>query len=1208
MKLKKLMLVTIILLAILTIGAASAADDVASDDLAVEEGDVIDVSQDDDVLSEGESPDDGTGDEDDSPDDESDEDNPYDLYVPEEFDINDTDAVIVSIYCPEDTEGVFYIDGDVAYSDEYGDEVGMEFDPLIHQITNDDWGKRINWTVSDLSVKMVGNYWFNVHLLESSDDEATWDNSICEGSGDAVDYTQFRANVFEHDEFALTNNNAIVSVYCPEGSSGTVTVYVRKGDDGDAIQYSKEVSQNVDNWLNWNIHDLGMDSMDEYFISVEANDNILKKGVRIEIVNPIYFNQDISYIGSDFDRLNILEVEVSSEITEGRIIITYNGEEIFNKTLDEFSNDESTSDLIWFNPSHGPGTEDETIKIYHINSNNVDYEFEEGTYEFTATLIYGSSEPIENTGRVTFAKINIATEGDYSIAIYDAEDYDLDDDWARVVEITAPEEADGVVKITEDNGWTHEYDLADLAEEEEEGFYVIRPYQFEGLDAGEYEITIGYYENDELVIENSATLKFYRYDYEEPDIFIAYSDWESGIADYFLNSDDLVHIYPNGDNISSVRIVVTIDGEEFLNGYIEDLGLRLKFNDEGNEYYTVGPANFNRALKLGEHYENVVAYYYSDEFEKNTINGDDNPGFFDIVGAVDEIDIADTESTVIAVLNHWDDGEIQILFFKDEVEDFVYEIQPEDKDQFILFNLGQLDLPLGDYDIEVQYNGDYLFNGRLLVVDRSVFYVKIDCGSLYDEGDVFSVYCPEGSEGTITISRQGMDPIEHEITDEDQGNYVGFTLEDLGIDKPGSYSINVEVDGAAIECDPLDVPSPMEFNSNGIAVIPDEGDEPDEVMKVVGLNIPYDVEGTVTITVDGETVFEKDLSDIHYEWDGSDYKYYIVYTSDLDEASEGEHTVVVTFDGITETRTISFNQRNIKEADGVSIEMFSSDIQKYNWDWNLYMAIITVPFDVDGNIKVLINDEEKEINWNNVRVDDVWDEGEIVAKKYYLNPNSAFDDGLEAGEYNVTIIFYDDDDNEIIRNNDTLNLFDNGDERQPDIFIMWSDWPDFTKVEYRTDSDDMIHIYPNGDDISTIRIIVKIGDDTYLDAVLAELNLQEQINDHDEHFYTIGPVHFTTPISPDHYDNVIAYYDSDNYHVTSADHDMPTYVDIIKGDDEPVEPVDPGLTISPIADVEEGVDVTVTVTANETFNGVVTVLVNNNEVGTIDMGAGESSL
>ena len=51
MKFKRFMLVMLVLLAILTIGAASAADDAVSD-AASEEGDVIDVSQDDELIGE----------------------------------------------------------------------------------------------------------------------------------------------------------------------------------------------------------------------------------------------------------------------------------------------------------------------------------------------------------------------------------------------------------------------------------------------------------------------------------------------------------------------------------------------------------------------------------------------------------------------------------------------------------------------------------------------------------------------------------------------------------------------------------------------------------------------------------------------------------------------------------------------------------------------------------------------------------------------------------------------------------------------------------------------------------------------------------------------------------------------------------------------------------------------------------------------------
>ena len=649
-------------------------------------------------------------------DDEDDEDDPYNLYVPSEFDINDDDAVIISIYCPEGTEGVFYIDGDVAYINEDGDEDDIEFNPLIYEITQSDWDNVINWTVSDLSVKKAGNYVFYVHLLQSLEDEANDDNIICDGGGDARDYTQFWVEWF-NDEFALTNNNDIIYVYCPEESTGTVIVTVREGDDEDGIPHSKDVSQNEDNWLSWNLHELGMDSLGEYSITIEANGKILTKEAPVWIVNPIYFNEDVFYIGtSDFERGNILEVEISSDVAEGRIIITYNGEEIFNKTLADFSNDEN-SNLFWFHPSHGPGPGDETIKKYQINYNNLDNEFEEGTYELAVTLIYDGSKSIENTGNITFAKPKIATEGDYSIIIYDAQEYELGTDWFCLAEIIAPKNADGTVKITvKDNDWTWEKELADL----DEG--AIRPTDFEGLDEGEYEITISYFENDELIVNNTATITFFIdegddpngaeyifltddgvnpsfdvntesnvtgrlivkdedvfiyewnlseiaeysdddnrwhhdihldteifdegeytitlvYEDEEgnvmesrtfeieiggepPRIFVMWSDWPDFTkVEYALDSEYMVHIYPNDDDSENIRIIVEIEGEVYLNKTLAELDLEMQVNDDNEGYYTVGPVNFEKEIALGYH-DNVVAYYISDKYSVRSDEGD----------------------------------------------------------------------------------------------------------------------------------------------------------------------------------------------------------------------------------------------------------------------------------------------------------------------------------------------------------------------------------------------------------------------------------------------------------------------------------------------------------------------------------------------------------------------------------------------------------
>ena len=114
MNYKKIMLVTFMLLAILTIGAVSATEDIASDELAASDEvadvqlpqeDFDDLSTDnsamvythDDEVDEGEV---GDGD---------DEEDPYRIEVVEEFDVSDQNQTIISIFCPEGTEGWFVI-------------------------------------------------------------------------------------------------------------------------------------------------------------------------------------------------------------------------------------------------------------------------------------------------------------------------------------------------------------------------------------------------------------------------------------------------------------------------------------------------------------------------------------------------------------------------------------------------------------------------------------------------------------------------------------------------------------------------------------------------------------------------------------------------------------------------------------------------------------------------------------------------------------------------------------------------------------------------------------------------------------------------------------------------------------------------------------------------------------------------------------------
>ena len=137
MKFKRLMMVTILLLAVLTIGAASAADDAISDDLAVsDESDAVVA----DPLDEGNDGNEvdpagnGTGEDDGNGDGES----QYGIFVNEEDIIIDEDnedydenATVAEMILPNDTtEGRFnaFVDGNEVFNRDISDENAWQID------------------------------------------------------------------------------------------------------------------------------------------------------------------------------------------------------------------------------------------------------------------------------------------------------------------------------------------------------------------------------------------------------------------------------------------------------------------------------------------------------------------------------------------------------------------------------------------------------------------------------------------------------------------------------------------------------------------------------------------------------------------------------------------------------------------------------------------------------------------------------------------------------------------------------------------------------------------------------------------------------------------------------------------------------------------------------------------------------------------------
>jgi len=132
MKLKKGMLIALVVMAILTIGAVSASEDIVSDDLTVsnEAGNVqLSLENDEnDVMSEGNS----------SVVDEDDEENPYYIFVNEDEIITDSEnedydenAMVAGIILPNDTE-----DG---HLDVFTDDDVEIYSLIVRAVGEGDW-------------------------------------------------------------------------------------------------------------------------------------------------------------------------------------------------------------------------------------------------------------------------------------------------------------------------------------------------------------------------------------------------------------------------------------------------------------------------------------------------------------------------------------------------------------------------------------------------------------------------------------------------------------------------------------------------------------------------------------------------------------------------------------------------------------------------------------------------------------------------------------------------------------------------------------------------------------------------------------------------------------------------------------------------------------------------------------------------------------
>lgn len=521
-----------------------------------------------------------------------DDEDPYQIEVEENFDIADPDTEIIKIHCPDGRDGYFVVIAD-------NDEIKLRYDYTIREI---DWDDDIHITASDLKLLDPGVY--NIFVYHTDDLDDLEDCQIYEkwGAIEAIDYTQFRVIELDTFEPNALFINPIFAVYCPEGNEGNITVTVRQGDEEEPfIRSEKSISDKDDeNKLYWTLSELNMDNKGEYFINVFYGDDDLQRGMRVEVVGPIYF-EEVSLINST-DHGRLVYVEIPSDIVDANITLIINGEEIFTKALDEFV--EGSDEAPYWDYMRGSGWTNTDYKRYFIENYHIGYDFSEDAYQMTINLAIAGRDMITESAEVRVYNRNVVSNDRLSIEIFANQRYYLDNDWSEVVLINTYDYCGGNIVITvADNDWTFEYPLGELDSKNDEGDFQIYPCAFNGLGPGDYEITVAYFEGEEKIIETSSAFVTFYGDDDEGD------DSDDGVVIWVREGDDKAFDLSDEDDLSSdfayVSVSNDLDGtivfycfneeedEEQDFFHIDLSEVNVKYDDEERDGFTVYNLSFN---------------------------------------------------------------------------------------------------------------------------------------------------------------------------------------------------------------------------------------------------------------------------------------------------------------------------------------------------------------------------------------------------------------------------------------------------------------------------------------------------------------------------------------------------------------------------------------------------------------------------------------
>ena len=306
-------------------------------------------------------------------------------------------------------------------------------------------------------------------------------------------------------------------------------------------------------------------------------------------------------------------------------------------------------------------------------------------------------------------------------------------------------------------------------------------------------------------------------------------------------------------------------------------------------------------------------------------------------------------------------------------------------------------------------------------MDNSKFRAFIDeeIASIFYKEDLFFVYCPASNVGTnITIYVNDKPVITKLITDEDAGDYTGFTLKQLNItevEKEYSFAIyNNDTGDLLFENYTYEFENPIEFSD--LCAIGSSADVLVELIVPKRFN-----EGSLKLTQGEDTVFEKKLEDMEPSslgWETDIDRYEIPLENLTKSYAPGIYEFLAFYRNddlmiIAESYVRIVERKHVKN-ENASIEIFDYlifDVNNFD-DEDPDTIVEVIADNEDGYVVVWVGD------WNITLDDPEDDDGEGWV--YTLTVEDI--EGFEEGSYPINVTYYDSKGNEVLNLSSNIDV------------------------------------------------------------------------------------------------------------------------------------------------------------------------------------------